>query len=142
MSLKPLTLATLFTIILSGMVTGLPEGINAIAQNQMSLQSSSINLNATELNQPLWLQIQGINQTNIQGQVTVNGQVIKTLEGSNNQVNLSNHLSQGSHQIIVMGNYYPSQGSVVIELKGHQTQVTQQTSGNGLLNQQLNMEVR
>ncbi len=142
MSLKPLTLATLFTILLSGMVTGLPEGIDAIAQNQMSLQSSSINLNITELNQPLLLQIKGIDQTNIQGQVTVNGEVIQTLQGRNNQVNLSNYLSQGNHQIIITGNYYPSQGSVIIELKGNQTQVTQQTSGNGLLNQQLNMEVR
>ncbi|WP_107670586.1 hypothetical protein [Cyanothece sp. BG0011] len=142
MSLKPLALATLFTLILSSMVTGLPKGIDAIAQNQMSLQRSSISLDATELNQPLLLRIQGLNQTNIQGQIIVNGQVIKTLEGSNNQVNLSNYLSRGNYEITVKGNYYPSQGSVVIDLQGNQTQVRQQTSGNGLLNQQLNMEVR
>ncbi|ACB50925.1 hypothetical protein cce_1575 [Crocosphaera subtropica ATCC 51142] len=142
MSLKPLALAILFTVILSGMVTGLSEEYGAIAQNSISRQSSSINLNGSELNQPLWLQIQGVNGTNIQGQITVNGQVIKTLQGNNEQVDLSNYLSRGNYEITVQGNYYPSQGSVVVELKGNQTQVTQQTSGNGLLNQQLNMEVR
>ncbi|MDJ0598831.1 MAG: hypothetical protein QNJ37_08340 [Crocosphaera sp.] len=142
MSLKPLALASLLTIILSSMVPSFPQEIDAIAQIQTSIQSSSINLNARELNQPLWLNINALDGANLQGQVRLNGQVIKTLEGSNNQVNLSNYLSRGNYQITVKGNYYPSQSSIVIELKGQETQVTQQTSGNGLLNQQLNMEVR
>ncbi len=142
MSLKPLVLATILTGILLGMVSGFPQEINAISQSSRSIQSSSINLNISELNQPLFLKIQGLNGANIQGQVKLNGQVINTLQGTNTQVNLSNYLGLGNHQITIQGNYYPSQGSVLIELKGNQTQVTQQTSGNGLLNQQLNMEVR
>ena len=94
------------------------------------------------MNQPLWLEIQGLNGANIQGQVKLNGQVIQTLQGTSNQVNLSNYLRRGNHQITVQGNYYPPQGSVLIEVKGNQTKITQQTSGNGLLNQQINMEVR
>ncbi|MDJ0658702.1 MAG: hypothetical protein QNJ42_04350 [Crocosphaera sp.] len=142
MSLKPLALAGLLTIILSSMVSGFPQDIVAVAQFQTSIQSSSINLNASELNQPLWLEIKALNGANLQGHVKLNGQVIKTLQGHHNQVNLSNYLGRGNHEITVKGNYYPSRGSVMIELKGNETQITQQTSGNGLLNQQLNMEVR
>ena len=68
--------------------------------------------------------------------------MIKILQGSHNQVNLSNYLSRGNYEITVKGNYYPSRGSVMIELKGNETQITQHTSGNGSLNQQLNMQVR
>ncbi|MDJ0730942.1 MAG: hypothetical protein QNJ33_13205 [Crocosphaera sp.] len=142
MSLKPLVLATVLTGILFGMVSGFPQEINVIAQSSRSIQSSFVNLNVSELNQPLWLEIQGLNGAKVQGQVKLNGQVIQTLQGSSNQVNLSNYLRRGNYQITLQGNYYPSQGSVLIQLKGNQTQLTQQTSGNGLLNQQLNMEVR
>ena len=142
MSLKPLVLATILTGVLLGMVSGSPQEIKAIPPSSISIQSSSINLNISELNQPLFLEIQGLNGASIQGEVKLNGQVIKTLQGTSNQVNLSNYLHLGNHQITVQGTYYPTQGSVLIELKGNQTQVTQQTSGNGLLNQQLNMEVR
>lgn len=142
MSLKPLVLATILTGVLLGMVSGSPQEIKAITPSSISIQSSSINLNVSELNQPLFLEIKGLNRASIQGEVKLNGQVIKTLQGTSNQVNLSNYLRPGNHQITVQGTYYPTQGSVLIELKGNQTQITQQTSGNGLLNQQLNMEVR
>lgn len=142
MSLRPLVLATILTGVLFGMVSGYTHEINAIAQSASSIQSSSINLNFSELNQPLWLEITGLNGSQFQGEVKLNGQVIKTLQGSSNKVDLSNYLRRGNHEVTVQGNYYPSQGSVRINLNGNNIQVMQETSGNGLLDQQLNLEVR
>ncbi len=141
MYFKPLALATFFTVILSGMVSGFPQDIGSIAQSQTSVQSTSINLSASELNQPLWLTIKALNGANLQGQIKLNGQVIQGLQGTNAQVNLSNYLSPGNHEIAVTGNYSPAQGSVIIEVNGNGTQISQQTRGTGILNQQLNMEV-
>ena len=142
MSLRPFVLATILTGVLFGMVSGYTHEIKVIAQSARSFQSSEINLIERELNQPLWLEITGLNGSRVQGEVKLNGQVIKTLQGSSNQVELSNYLRRGNYQVTVEGNYYPSQGSVVINLKGNNIQVMQETSGNGLLEQQLNLEVR
>ncbi len=142
MSLRPLVLATILTGVLFGMVSGYTHEINAIAQSTSSIQSSSINLNSRELNQPLWLEITGLNGSRFQGEVKLNGQVITTLQGSSNKVDLSNYLRRGNYEVTVQGNYYPSQGSVQINLNGNNIQVMQETSGNGLLDQQINLEVR
>ncbi len=142
MSLRPLVLAAILTGVLFGMVSGYTHEIKAIAQSARSIQSSEINLNFSELNQPLWLEITGLNGSQVQGQVKLNGQVIKTIKGSSNQVDLSNYLRRGNYEVTVQGNYSPSQGSVLINLKGKNIQVMQEIGGNGLLDQQLNLEVR
>ncbi|MGK7939217.1 MAG: hypothetical protein AB4062_03495 [Crocosphaera sp.] len=142
MSFKPLTLAAFLTLVLSGMVSGFPQDIYLIAQGQHSIQSTSINLNPNELNQPLLLTVKALNGANIQGQIYLNGQVIKTFQGNATQVNLSNYLSRGNYGILITGSYYPSQGSVSITLNGNSTQVSQQNSQTGFLHQQINLEVQ
>ncbi|MEM8779636.1 MAG: hypothetical protein AAGF26_12340 [Cyanobacteria bacterium P01_G01_bin.49] len=142
MSFKSLALAAFSTVVLSTMVSGLPQEMDAIAQNQISVQSTSIDLESSELNQPLWLSINALNGANLQGQIKLNGRMIQRINGSETQVNLSNYLSRGEHQLMVTGSYYPSHSSVIIELNSNTTQVSQQTSGTGSLNQQLTIGVR
>lgn len=142
MSFKSFALAACSTVILSTMVSGFPQEIDAIAQSQTSIQSTSIDLDAQDLNQPLWLSVRGLDGAKIQGQIKLDGRVIRGLSGSGTQINLSDYLSRGYHEITVTGNYSPSHSSVMIELNGGGTQVNQQTSGTGSLNQQLSIGVR
>lgn len=142
MSLNLLSLAAFFTILLSSMVSGFPQETGAIAQIRSSIQSTKINLDSSQLNQPLWLKIQALDGGNLQGEVKLNGQVIKKLKGSAIIVDLSNYLSQGNHEISITGSYYPTDSLVVIELTNNTTQINQQTSGTGTLNQQVSIGVK
>ena len=142
MSFKPFPLATFLTLILLGMISGFSQDTYWIAQGQYSLQSTSINLNQADLNRPLLLTVKALNGARIQGKISVNGQVIKALQSNTSQVNLSNYLGRGNYNIVITGSYYPSQGSVIITLDGNGTQISQQTSQTGFLNQQINLEVQ
>ncbi|MDJ0510623.1 MAG: hypothetical protein QNJ64_15415 [Crocosphaera sp.] len=142
MSFKPLALATFLTLVLLGMVSDFPKDVYLIAQGQHLMQSTSINLNHNDLSQPLVLTIKALNGANIKGEIYLNGQVIKTLQGNTTEVNLSNYLSRGNYGILITGMYYPSQSSVSITLDGNGTQVSQQTGKTGLLKQQINLEVQ
>ncbi len=142
MSFKTLALATFLTLVLSGIFSGFRQDIYLIAHGQNSIQTTSINLNHNELNHPLLLTIKALNGASIQGQIYLNGQVIKPLKGNTTQVNLSNYLGRGNYGILITGSYSPSQGSVSITLDGNGTQVNQQTSQTGFLNQQINLEVQ
>ncbi|MEA5510357.1 hypothetical protein VB715_11335 [Crocosphaera sp. UHCC 0190] len=123
-------------------MSGVQQKIEITAQAQSSIQSTSIEINANELSQPLWLTIRTSNEANLQGQIKLNGQVIQGLSGQGSQVNLSNYLRRGEQEIVITGNYSPADASVMIELNGNNTQVSQQTSGNGFLNQQIRIGVR
>lgn len=142
MQVKPFVLAVFSTVFLLILLSGIQQKIEITAQAQSSIQSTSIDLGANDLSQPLWLIIRTSNGANLQGQVKLNGQVIQALNGQGSQVNLSNYLRRGKQEIVITGNYSPADGSVIIELNGNNTQVSQQTSGNGSLNQQIRIGVR
>lgn len=142
MSLKHLAFAAFSTVMLSTMLSSMPQGTNAIAQVQQQTQETTINLSANDLKSPYWLSIRTPNATKVQGQIKLNGKVIQSLNDQNTQINLSSYLSVGINEITITGNYYPAQASVTVELNGNNNNITQQTSGSGSLNQSLRVEVR
>jgi hypothetical protein len=79
--------------------------------------------------------------TNLQGQVSLNGKIINRLNTTEKNLDLSSQLKRGSNQLIITGKYFTPDSTVSIHLKGLNTEVHQQTGGNGLLNQMLVIEV-
>lgn len=114
------------------------------AQSQTSYQqqTTGITVNSNALNSPHILSIKTTENTQMNGEVTVDGVVIKKLQGNQISFNLSPYLEKGTKKVEISGTYKPVSSSVKIEFSGPSTNVTQQMSGNGRLNQILVITVR
>jgi hypothetical protein len=114
-------------------------GLQTVAQ---SMQMSTISLQKEGLKTPCLLSIiPSSTITNLQGQVSLNGKIIDQLDTTGNTLDLSSQLKRGSNRLIITGKYFPSDSTISIHLKGLNTEIHQQTGGNGLLNQMLVIEV-
>ncbi|RAM52061.1 MAG: hypothetical protein C6Y22_08505 [Hapalosiphonaceae cyanobacterium JJU2] len=103
-------------------------------------QTSSVNLSATELRQPHILRI-NTNGSQLNGDIILDGKVVKRLNGSQTEINLSPLLSPGEHVVEISGGYAPASSGITVELSGPGITSSQQTSGNGVLNYTLNLSV-
>lgn len=105
-------------------------------------QESTINISSNNLRKPNTLIISGTTPgTQLNGDVRVNGVVVQRLRNNRTQINLSPRLSKGSNTIEISGGYRPTTSSVQILLSGPNTRISQQTQGNGILNQTLIVNV-
>jgi len=104
-------------------------------------QHSSLNLNAVNLRQPHILSI-NTSGNHLTGEITVNGKVVKRLNHNSEKINISPFLSVGEQTVKVAARYVPASSSVNVELSGPSTNVTQQNSGNGILNYTMDVTVR
>lgn len=106
-------------------------------------QETSINIDASDLRYPHFLRV-NVSQsvTQLQGQIKLDGKLIKTLSDRSTQINLSPYLSQGTNVLKISGQYFPPDAAIAVEFTGPHTQISQQTSGSGSLNQTLIIEVR
>jgi type II secretory pathway pseudopilin PulG len=112
-----------------------------IAQVQQQAQVITHQIDAASLKRPYWLSIKTTNSTLMKGKITLNGKVIYSLTQSKTRFDLAPYLKVGKNTIIISGNYYPVNASVMIELINKDSHIKQQTSGNSLLNQILIIEV-
>lgn len=110
---------------------------NSFSQSYQE-QQTTVNLRASDLDKPHVLSISA-SQKEIQltAEVSLNGQLIKSLTGNHNMLDLSPYLSLGKQIVSISGNYTPSHSSVKIELSGQTTHISQETGGSGELRQQL-----
>ncbi|WP_026735621.1 hypothetical protein [Fischerella sp. PCC 9605] len=103
-------------------------------------QKSSLNLSAANLRQPHILRI-NTSGSQLSGEITVNGKVVKRLNDNQVEINLSPLLSVGEHIVEISGRYAPASSGVSIELSGPGVSSSQQTSGNGVVNYTLNLSI-
>ncbi len=110
----------------------------------LNIQETTVSLDAVELKQPYLLKItiSDINTELIAGEIKLDNRVIKSLNNSHIEINLSPLLSTGIHKVEISGKYRPANSTVKVELLGSQTQVSQETSGSGTINQILIINVR
>jgi hypothetical protein len=114
-------------------------GLQTVAQ---SMQMSTISLQQQGLKTPCLLSILPSSAiTNLQGKVLLNGKIIDRLNTTEKKLDLSSQLKRGSNRLIITGKYFPVDSTVSIHLQGLNTEVNQQTGGNGILNQMLVIEV-
>lgn len=109
--------------------------------NSSGYQRGRVSLSAAKLSQPHILKID-TNATRLRGEIIVNGKVVKKMNNKTTEIDLSRYLSLGEHQVEISANYAPAQSPIKVELNAPNSNVTQQTSGNGILNYQLSISVR
>lgn len=145
MDIKLLTLAAFLTAILAAtmpLIDRNPVIASATGIKQNS-QTVTISLREYDLNNPHVLTVSAEQSwTRITGQIELNGRQLQSLNNSRTQINLSPLLTSGVNTLKIKGNYNPRNSSVKIELRGENTQISQQTGGNGILNQVIIIDVR
>ncbi|WP_374873092.1 hypothetical protein [Pelatocladus sp. BLCC-F211] len=109
-------------------------------RNSSDYQESTINLSAVNLRHPHILSI-STSGSQLQGNITLNGKVIRQIRGKRAYVNLSPYLSVGKHTVKISTRYSPASSSVNVKFSGFGINVTQETSGTGVLNYTLNVGV-
>jgi uncharacterized protein YxeA len=109
--------------------------------NSYQKSSSSVSLRAVDVRQPHILKINS-SGTQFVGKVTIDGKVSKKLDSKTSEINLSPYLSVGEHTVEISGRYSPATSSIQVELKGPGTNVTQQSSGNGVVNHTITVTVQ
>lgn len=102
---------------------------------------TAINIDTNALKSPHVLSIRATANTELSGQVAVNGATIKRLQSNQISFNLSSFLAQGINQVEISGSYKPLTSSISIEFYGSSTKIYQQVSGNGTLQQILMINV-
>jgi hypothetical protein len=107
-----------------------------------SQRQDTVNFNSTPAEQPYLLSVSANTTTQLTGQIFVNGVVVRQIKQNKTLINLSPYFSKGRQKIEISGSYKPASSSVLVELSGPGTQVTQQTGGNGRLTQSLMIDVR
>ena len=109
--------------------------------NSSNFQRTSLNLQAVNLNQPHVLKINSTG-TQLQGQITINGKVVKQLNSNQSEINLSPYLSTGQQKVQISANYTPPSAAVNVEVNGSGNNISQQASGNGTLNYSLDLTIQ
>jgi hypothetical protein len=103
-------------------------------------QQNFLTFRATNVSQPHILTVK-TSGAQLQGEITLDGKIIKLLNSNQVEINLSPFLSVGEHQVKISGRYSPVSSSASITLSGPGTNVMQQTSGNGILYHVINMSI-
>lgn len=111
------------------------------SSNSSNFQRSTLNLKAANLNQPHVLKINSTG-TQLQGEITINGKVVKQLTDNQSEINLSPYLSTGQQKVEISANYTPPSAAVNVEVNGSSSNLSQQTSGNGTLNYRLDLTIQ
>ncbi len=102
-----------------------------------TIQQTSVNISAANLGQPHLLKISGSGNKYLSGTIELNGKTITNLIGSSKEVNLSSYLRKGTNTIDIVGRYSPTYVSIKVEFSAPNTVVSQEASGQGILNQKI-----
>ena len=119
---------------------GVQGPVDAVFPKQQE-QTVGLEIDRSDLSTPLWLKVKAVD-SELNGVIELNGKLFQSLNPREHKVNLAPYLHQGTNVVKISGQYYPSHGSVQLELLGAGTQVSQQTSGDGDFQQKLMIEVR
>lgn len=114
---------------------------NSQVSNNSNYQTNSLSISAANLKKPHILKINSPN-AKLQGEIRINGKVVRRLKNNQLQINLSPYLSRGQQKIKISGRYTPATASVTLEMNSADNNITQQTSGNGILNYILDINVQ
>lgn len=113
----------------------------SVTSNSSGYQRGKVSLSSAKLSQPHILKIE-TSATDLNGKIIVNGKVVKDLSNQRTEIDLSPYLSVGQHKVEISANYAPKKSLIKVQFNGPNNNITQQTSGNGILNYQLDILVR
>ncbi|WP_414622217.1 hypothetical protein [Calothrix sp. CCY 0018] len=125
----------------NNMMNSNSNSFTTFTSNSSGYQRGKVSLNAANLSQPHILKIE-TSATQLNGKIIVNGKVVKNLSNQKTEIDLSRYLSVGEHKVQISASYSPGISPIKVEFNAPNSNVTQQTSGNGILNYQLEVSVR
>jgi hypothetical protein len=112
-----------------------------VSSNSSNIQRNSLSISTANLKQPHILKINSPN-AKLQGEIKINGKVVRRLKNNQSEINLSPYLSVGQQKVQVSGRYTPATASVSVEMKSSDSNISQQSSGSGTLNYTLDLNVQ
>lgn len=117
------------------------NSFTTVTSNSSGYQRGKVSLSAANRSQPHILKIES-SATQLNGKIIVNAKVVKNLSNKTTKIDLSPYLSVGEHFVEISANYAPKTSPIKVELNAPNNNLSQQTSGNGVLNYQLSIYVR
>ncbi len=110
------------------------------------VQFTRVSIDLADLKQPHILRVRGsINQTAIpmaRVEVKLNGRVIKSIRDGSLELDLAPMMKAGHYEFVVSGTTAQTDATISLNFTGKNTQVSQQSSGSGEIEQRLFIEVR
>jgi hypothetical protein len=110
------------------------------------VQSTSISIDRADLTQPHILRVQGsANNSPIRMQrveVKVNGKVVRSIVNKSLELNLAPMMKVGRYEIEISGTSPRPDDTISVNFIGKNTNVSQQSSGTGVVNQTLVINVQ
>jgi hypothetical protein len=133
-------------IIWFAMILPMEAQDNIYAQTNLNqqLQYISINLERSDLQQPNILRIvkiDNIGKGELKGQVKLEGQTIRAINGGITEINLSSLLKPGKNILEITAVYTPINSSIKVDFEGANNFISQQTGGSGKLNQRFIIDI-
>jgi hypothetical protein len=108
---------------------------------QQQTTTSIISIDRENLRQPQMLKVE-TSGARLNGHITINKNRIIKLTEKQKSINISSYLFRGENIIEISGIYSPQNSQITIEFFGTGNQITQQTSGSGILKHMLIVNVR
>ena len=110
------------------------------------VQSTTVSLDRADLSQPHILRVQGSsNNAPVRMErveVKMNGKVIKTIANNSLELNLAPMMKAGRYEVGISGTSPRIDNTILVNFTGKNTNVTQQFSGSGRINQKLIIDVQ
>jgi hypothetical protein len=110
------------------------------------VQSTTISLDRADLSQPHILRVQGsTNDSPIRMQrveVKINGKVVRSIANKSLELNLAPMMKVGRYEVEIFGTSPRLDDLISVTFNGKNTNVTQQFSGSGTINQKLVINVQ
>ncbi len=110
------------------------------------VQSTTVSLNRADLSQPHILRVQGsTNNAPVRMErveVKMNGKVIKTIANNSLELNLAPMMKAGRYEVEISATSPRIDDTILVNFTGKNTNVTQQSSGSGRIDQKLVIDVQ
>lgn len=105
-------------------------------------KNMAITLDQDKLEDPHQLIVTSLGAKQLNGEIAINGEVVRLLKPGINQVNLSPYLQEGNISVDIEGQYGPSVAEVFVMFEGGETSLNQTVSGARPLDYHLDIKVQ
>lgn len=113
--------------------TDLTTGKMRISNLKESKQETIITFSLDELKQDCFLKIIADKSVKLRGDIKINGKLIQKITNYQTQIPICQLLQKGKNIVEISGSYTPNTSSIKVEFTGSNTETSQESSGNGYI---------
>jgi len=111
----------------------LTTGKMRISNLKESKQETIITFSLDELKQDCFLKIIADKSVKLRGDIKINGKLIQKITNYQTQIPICQLLQKGKNIVEISGSYTPNTSSIKVEFTGSNTETSQESSGNGYI---------